>query len=157
MTRTKRSVVACCLVVLAGVLAGPLPGASASKQSIKSALKSYSGPVAVAEGHTLTALGEYKSTHVAAPVEEAITKSVTVITALRSKIAHQTAVATKTKLAKAKLLKGLAGVIAAYEKLKTVYSLKTSSPEAAQMEAEKALVAIKSAKRQLSEAAKLLT
>ena len=92
MTHTKRSIVACCLVVLAGVLAGPLTGASASKQSIKAAIKSYSGPIAVAEGHTLTALGEYKSTHVPAPVEEAITKSVTVLAALRSKISHQGAV-----------------------------------------------------------------
>lgn len=152
----SRRTVACCLIVLAGALAGPVAGASATKGSIRAALKSYSGKLAVAEGHTLTAAGEFKTTKNATPVTEAITESISVLSALRTKIAGQSAVAPKVKMAKSKLLKGLAAVIGAYEKLKSAYSLKSSSPEAAQTEAEKALVAVKSGRKQLNEASRLL-
>ncbi len=156
MTHSRKALAACCLVVLMGVLAGPVAGASASKASIKAAIKSYSGKLAVAEGHTLTAFGEYKTTHNAAPVAEAITKSVAVLTALRTKISAQSAVAHSVKVAKSKLVKGLEAVIVAYEKLSAAFSLKTSSPQVAQAEGEKALVAIKSGRKQLGEASKLL-
>ena len=155
MTHSRRYVVACCLTVFAA-LAGPVAGASASKASIKAALRSYSGKIAVAEGHTLTAAGEYKTTHNAAPVEEAITKSIAVLGALRTKIAAQSAGAHSVKVAKRKLEKGLEAVIVAYEKLKAAYNEKASSPEAAQAEAEKALVSVKSGRKQLNEATKLL-
>jgi hypothetical protein len=86
MTHPRRYLLACCLTTFAVALAGPVAGASASRASIKAALKSYSGRIAVVEGHTLTAVGEYKSTHNAAPVEEAITKSVGVLSALAQSV-----------------------------------------------------------------------
>jgi hypothetical protein len=138
------------------LLAGPVSGASASKASIKSALRSYSGKIAVAEGHTLTALGEYQTTHNAVPVEEALASSVTVISALRTKVEHQSAGTAKVKTAKRKLVKGLGSIISAYEKLKVAFADKATSPEAAQAEATKALAAVKTGKAQLQEAAKLL-
>jgi hypothetical protein len=101
-------------------------------------------------------VGEYKTTHNAVPVEEAITRSIAVLGALRTKVAAQSASAHNVKVAKSKLVKGLEAVVVAYEKLKAAYNEKASSPEAAQMEAEKALVAVKSGRKQLNEASKLL-
>ena len=61
MTRTKMLRAVLLLAVSAAVLTGPVSGASASKASIKAALKSYSGKVDEAEGGVLTALGAYKA------------------------------------------------------------------------------------------------
>ena len=147
---------ACCLAALVVMAVGPVTGAWASKASIKGALKSYDGKIAVAEGHTLTALGEYKTTKNAAPVEEAISQSVTVLSALRTKIESQSAGTPKVKAAKSKLVKGLEAIILSYGKLKAAFADKASSPEAAQAEATKALAAVKIGRKQLNEAAKLL-
>lgn len=156
MAYARRSAVACCLMALVVILAGPVSGASASKASIKAALKSYDGKIDVAEGNTLTAIGEYKTTKNATPVEEAITASVTVLSALRTKISHQSAGPPKVKAAKSKLVKGLEAVIVSYGKLKTAFSLQASNPQAAQAEVTKALAAVKSGRKKLNEAAKLL-
>jgi|CZKG01.1.fsa_nt_gi hypothetical protein len=156
MTCARRLVAACGLAVLLGALAGPVTGAMASKASIKEAFRSYSSKIAVAEGHTLTAVGEYKTTKNAAPVEEAITNSIAVIGGLRSKVAHQSAKTPKVKAAKAKFVKGLKAIIVSYEKLKAAFADKASNPEAAQAEATKALAALKSGRKLLGEAVKLL-
>jgi len=131
-------------------------GASASKASIKSALRSFDGKVAVAEGHTLTALGEFKTSKDAAPVEAAIAGSIKVLGELRTKIAHQSAGTPKVKQAKSKLLKGIEAVIVSYGKLKTAVGEKASDPQASEAEAEKAVAAVKAGRKQLVEAAKLL-
>lgn len=156
MTHARRSVAACCLAALAVMLAGPVTGAGASEAGIKAAIRAYSGKIDVAEGHVLTAVGEYKTTHNAAPVEEAITASISVLSALRTKIVHQSVAIPKIRTAKSKLVKGLGAVITAYEKLKAAYSDKASSPTTAQSEAEKAIVALKSGSKQLKEAIKIL-
>lgn len=143
-------------MVTAALLVGPVSGASASKASIKSALKSYNGKIAIAEGHTLTAFGEYKTSKDAAPVEAAIAGSIKVLGELRAKIAHQSAGTTKVKQAKSKLLKGIEAVIVAYGKLKTSVGEKASDPQSAETEAKEAVAAVKAGRKQLVEAAKLL-
>ncbi len=91
-----------------------------------------------------------------APVEEAITKSITVIGELRTKVAHQPAGRPKVKKARTLIVKGLGTVMASYEKLKSAFSLKGSDPEAAQAEATKALSAVKAARKELVAGLKLL-
>ncbi len=154
--RRKASCAAVLCIAAACLLAGPVSGASASRASIKAVLRSYSAKIEIVEGKVVTAIGEYKTSHNPAPVDEAITNSITVISAVRTKIEHQSASAPRVKTAKQKLVKGLGGIIAAYEKLKTAYSVKAASPAAAEAEGEKALVALKAGTKELREAARLL-
>ncbi len=144
------------LAVCAAVLLGGAAGASASKASIKSTLKSFNGRVDVAEGEVLTALGKYKSSKDPAPVEAALGKSVKVLQQLKTKLAAQSAPTSRVKLAKTKLLKGLAAVIVAYEHLGTAFQDHGTDPSAAEAEAKKALAKVKAGQMQLKEAAKLL-
>jgi hypothetical protein len=145
------------LAVTATVLAGPVSGASASKASIKAALRSYSGKIDEAEGGVLTALGAYKTSKEPAPVETALGKSVTVLKALKSKITKQSASSVKVKTAKTKLLKGLGAVIVAYEHLGTAFSEHGTDQSAAEAEAKTALAKVKAGKKELTEAARLLS
>ena len=157
MTRTKMLRAVLLLAVSAPVLTGPVSGASASKASIKAALKSYSGKVDEAEGGVLTALGAYKSSKEPAPVETALGKSVTVLKALKAKIAEQSAPSIKVKTAKTKLLKGIGAVIVAYEHLGTAFSDHATNKSAAESEAKTALLKVKAGQKELKEAAKLLS
>jgi hypothetical protein len=145
------------LAVSATVLVGPVSGASASKASIRAALKSYSGKVDEAEGGVLTALGAYKASKEPAPVEAALGKSVTVLKALKAKIATQSASGAKIKTAKTKLLKGLGAVTVAYEHLGTAFSEHGTDQSAAEAEAKAALLKVKAGQKELKEAAKLLS
>jgi hypothetical protein len=149
-----RAVVAATAVL--GVLAGPVAGASASDASIKSVIKSYDSKILVAEGHVVSALGEYKTTGDPTKVDAAIAKSVTVLRALKSAIGTQSASSTKVKEGKIKFEKGLKGVIVAYEHLKTAFGEKSVSPAAAKEQASKALKSLKEAGSELKEGAKLL-
>jgi hypothetical protein len=152
---TARAIV--CMAILGGVLAGPVAGASASDASIKSVIKSYDSKILVAEGHVLSALGEYKKSGNPSQVDSAITKSVTVLQALKSAIAAQSASTPKIKTGKAKFETGLQTVITGYEHLKTAFGEKKASPQAAKEQASKALTSLKKAKSELREGAKLLT
>ena len=145
------------LAVSAAVLLAPVSGASASKASIKAALKSFSGKIDEAEGGVLTALGAYKTSKEPAPVETALGKSVSVLKELKAKIAKQSAPAPKIKTAKTKLLKGIGAVILAYEHLGTAFSEHGSDQSAAEAEARTALVKVKAGQKQLKEAVKLLS
>jgi hypothetical protein len=144
------------MVILLGALAGQVAGASASKASIKAAVKSYDSRILVAEGHLVSAIGEYKASKNPAAVESALTSSIEVFQSLRKKISHQSAVRPKVKAGKAKLIKGLATVAVAYERLKTAYADRQTSPAAAQAAVESSLVAVKAGRRELSEGIKLL-
>jgi hypothetical protein len=157
VTRTKMLRAVLLLAVSAVVLTGPVSGASASKASIKAALKSYSGKVDEAEGGVLTALGAYKTSKEPAPVETALGKSVTVLKALKAKIAKQSAPSIKVKTAKTKLLKGVGAVIVAYEHLGTAFSDHATNKSAAESEAKTALLKVKAGQKELKEAAKLLS
>jgi hypothetical protein len=148
--------VALCAVVLAGVLAGPVSGAAASDASIKAVIKSYNSKVLVAEGHLVTAIGEYKSSGNPSGVQAAFKQSIVVLGALKSKIASQTASSKRVKLGQAKFDKGLQSVIVAYQRLSKAIGEKKVSPTAAKAEAKKAVIAIKSARVELEEGAKLL-
>ena len=157
MTRTSMWRAVLLLAVSVAVLVGPVAGASASKASIKAALKSYSGQVDQAEGGVLTALGAYKTSKDPAPVDAALGKSVTVLKALKAKIAKQSAPSSKIKTAKTKLLKGIGAVIVAYEHLGTAFSDHGTDQPAAEAEAKAALVKVKAGQKELKEAAKLLS
>ncbi len=104
----------------------------------------------------LSAIGEYKTTQNPAPVEAALGKSIEALRELKGKISRQSAAAPRVKRGKAKLVKGLQAVIAAYEKLKTAFAIKASSPKAAEEQAEKAKQAVTNGRAQLREGLKLL-
>jgi hypothetical protein len=157
LTRAGTARAAVCMAVLGGVLTGPIAGASASDASIKSAIKSYNSKILVAEGHVVTALGEYKTSGNPSGVETAIAKSITVLSSLKTAIASQSASTPKVKTGKTKFEKGLQTVIGAYRHLKTAFGEKAASPAAAKEQAAKALTSLKKAKAELREGAKLLT
>ncbi len=143
-------------MVVAGALAGPVAGASASKASIKAAVKSYTSRILIAEGHVVSAIGEYKMSKNPAGVESALTSSIEVFQSLRAKISHQSAAKPKVKAGKAKLIKGLETVAVAYERLKTAFADRQTSPEAAQAAVASSLTAVKAGRKELSEGVKLL-
>ena len=147
---------ACCLVVLAGVLAGPVAGASASEASIKATFEHYKARVDVAEGHVVSALGEYETSKEPAKAETALKEAASVLLSLRSKIQSQSASAPRVKEAKTKIVEGLGGVAAAYKDLANALEEKTSSPEAAKAEAQKFKASAKKAILELHEGVKLL-
>jgi hypothetical protein len=144
------------LLVVAGALAGPVAGASASAKSIKAAIKSYNSRVLVAEGHVLSAAGTYETDHVAAPVETAITESSVVIAGLRAAVARQSARKPKVKKAKRLIVRGLGVLIVAYGELKTAFSEKAAEPEAAKVVAAAAEVQVAAGRKQLLAGLKLL-
>jgi hypothetical protein len=154
MSRAVRALA--CGAVLSAVLAGPIAGASASDASIKSVIKSYDSKILVAEGHVVSALGEYKKSGDPSGVTSAITASVGVLRSLKSAIAGQSASSPKVKQGKAKFEKGLQKIIVGYQHLKTAFGEKKASPQAAKQQAAIALSSLKRAKKELNEGAKLL-
>lgn len=89
-------------IVLGCGLSGPVAAASASDASIKAVIKSYDAKILVAEGHLVTAIGEYKRSGNPVGVQNAIQKETSVLRSLRSKIASQSASSPRVKLGKAK-------------------------------------------------------
>jgi hypothetical protein len=157
VTRTKMLRAVLLLAVSATVLAGPVSGASASKASIKAALKSSNPQVEQAEKGVASALGAYKTSPNPAPVESAIAKSIFVLKGLRTKIASQPAGPAPVKLAKSKLVKGISAVVAAYVRLNSAFAQHGTDPNAAKGEAEAALKKVATGRKQLAEAIKLLS
>ncbi len=157
MNGSKGTRLAICAAVAGSALAGPVSGASASDASIKAVIKSYDSKILVAEGHVLTALGEYKNTGEPADVQSAISSSISVLSSLESKVAAQPASSTRVKAGKAKFDKGLKTVVVAYRHLKSAIGEKKASPQAAKEEAKKALSAVKAGAKELKEGAKLLS
>lgn len=156
MKRLRLARLLACPVVLVGLLAIPVSGASASDASIKSLIKSYNAKLLVAEGRLVTAIGEYKTSRNPAPVVSALDHSIRVVRSLRTRIADQTARSTRVKSGKAKLVKGLRAVIVAYGKLKIAFGEKAGSPAAAVENAKKADAAVKRGRAELAEGLKLI-
>jgi hypothetical protein len=150
----KAAVITVC--VAAAGAAGYASTASASDASIKQTIKTYNPKILVAEGHVLSAIGEYKQTRQPAGVETALSKSIGVLSALKSKIAAQSAVAPNVKKGKLKLIKGLQAVIKAYQHLKTAFAVKAVNAAAAKEQAEKAEVAVRKGRKELREGVQLL-
>jgi hypothetical protein len=145
-----------CAIAVGAVLGGSIASAGASDASIKSVIKSYDSKILVAEGHVVTALGQYKKDGNASGVTSAIGKSIVVLRSLKTAIGTQTASSPKVKTGKAKFEQGLQGVIFAYQHLKTAFGEKKVSPQAAKAQAKKALKSIKKASAELKEGAKLI-
>lgn len=122
----KAAIVALCLATVGA--AGHPSTAAASDASIKRAIKRYDHKILVAEGHVLSAIGQYKKTGQPAGVEAALSKSIAVFRSLKAKIAAQSAIAPKVKQGKLKLIKGLQAVISAYQHLKTAFAIKATNP-----------------------------
>ena len=152
--RTRR--VLACLMVLCSVVAIPVSAASASDASIKAAIRSYNPRLLVDEGHFVTAIGEYKTSHNPSGVQAALGASIATIHSLKSKIAAQPAIRQRVKAGKAKLQVGLQGIIVAYERLKTAFGEHNVSPEAAKSEVANAGIAVDKARTELAEGMKLL-
>ena len=141
---------------LCGAIVGPVSAAGASSGSIKAAIVSYGPKIDVAEGHVLTAIGEYKESKNPTAVQAAISSSVGVLGSLKSDVAHQSARAPRVKKARAKVEGGLQAVIAGYQDLSTAYGEAAASPEAAGTEATNAVIAVKKGQTELREGVKLL-
>jgi hypothetical protein len=157
MRNSKKAKSAVCAVLLCSALtAGFAASASASDASIKTVLKSFNSKVLVAEGHVVTAIGEYKKSGNPTAVRSAIAKSIVVLDSLKAKVASQSASSGRVKAGKAKLVKGLASVVSAYKKLSIAFGEKKVSPAAAKAEAVKAVTAVKKGRTELREAVKLL-
>jgi hypothetical protein len=156
MRKARLARVFACLAVVGAILAVPVSGASASDASIKNLIKSYNSKLLVAEGHLISAIGEYKTNRNPAPVVSALDRSISVLRSLKTSIAGQTAASTRVKEGKAKLVKGLQSVIVAYGKLKIAIGEKAGSPTAAVENAKKADAAVKAGRKQLDEGLILL-
>jgi hypothetical protein len=135
--------VAACTAALCCISLGPVPAAGASSASIKAAIVSYGSKIDVAEGHVLTALGEYKETQNPAGVEAAIANSVQVLGSLKADVAGQPARAPRVRKAKRDIENGLGAVIVGYQDLASAYGELTASPEAAKVEIAAAAVSVK--------------
>ncbi len=155
MSRATTTRAALALAV-AGTLVGPVAGAAASKASIRAAVKSYDAKILVAEGHVVTAIGEYKTSKNPAAVETALSSSIAVFDSLRTKISRQSAAKPAVKAGKRKLMKGLETVAVAYERLKTAFADQQTSPAAAQAAVQSSLAAVKAGRKELAEGVKLL-
>jgi hypothetical protein len=156
---TVKPVTACAAVLcaaLCAVLMGPVAGASASDASIKKVFKQWDSRLLISEGHLETALGEYKTRREAAQVESALGNAIDVLRGLKTKISQQSAVSTRVKEGKAKVVKGLGKLIVAYEHLKSAFTVKATSQQAAQEQAQKAKLALKHGAIEFLEGAKLL-
>jgi hypothetical protein len=147
------AVALCCMTL------GPVASGSASSTSIKQVIRSYNGKVDVAEGHVITAAGDYEqspSPKDPAPVEAAIGESVAVLSALKSKVALQSAHAPRVKKAKAKIEKGLGEVIVGYGYLSTAFAEKATDAEAAVAESKKSVALAEEGRRNLLAGVKML-
>jgi hypothetical protein len=153
MNREKCAWMACAAAI--AVLLLPA-SATASKASIKAAIASFNHRVTVAEDHVGEALERYETTKDPAPVASALQKSIAVIRALRTKVADQSAHATRVKHAKAKILTGLELVVIADQQLIIAYDERQAEPAAAASEAEEALAKVKRGRHLLLEGVTLL-
>jgi hypothetical protein len=149
-------VVVCAVLICSALTAGFTASASASDASIKAVLKSFNSKILVAEGHVVSAIGEYKKTGNPTAVRGAIGKSIIVLDSLKNKVSVQSASSGRVKAGKAKLVKGLTSVVSAYKKLSIAFGEKKVSPAAAKAEAVKAVSAVKKGRTELREAVKLL-
>jgi hypothetical protein len=140
----------CCAV-------GPVASASASRSGIIGIVETYVPKIVEAEGKVVSALGEYERTGELTKTDEALNKNIKLLQEMRSKIAAQSAASRRVKRAKHRLEKGLNRVIGAERGLENALTVKHTNPEAAKAEAEKAILAIKRADREISEAEALLT
>jgi hypothetical protein len=147
---------AACLMTLGCVMFGLVAGASASDAGIKSLIKKYDSRLIVAEGHLVTAIGEYKTSRNPEGVVNALDDATAVLRSLKTKIEAQPAAAARVKLGKADLVKGLRAVIVAYGHLKVAFGEKAGSPSAADENAQKAVLAVKRGRLDLAEGLKLL-
>jgi hypothetical protein len=144
------------IAVLLCVAMGPVADASASAKSIKSAIRSFSSKILVAEGHVLSAGGEYETSKDPTGVIEAISQSVSVLSALEVKVAHQPALAPRVKRARSKVVHGLHTVIVGYEQLSGAFGEKAMDPEAAKVAAAAAEVLATKGRNELKQGVKLL-
>jgi len=148
------------LAALAAVLCAamliPATDASASAKGIKQAIKTYIPKIDQAEGHVLTAIGEYKEAGNPTVVEEALANTVSVVRELEAKVAGQRARAHRVKHGKAKIMTGLKAIVRAYQHLATAFADKAPAPDVAKSEAEKSVRSIRRGVRELEEGLKLL-
>ena len=152
--KTRSALVALALMACALVVPA---GASASKASIRAVIRKDSPTILKVEGHIVTAEGEYAATKNPASVEAAIEKSIAALSALKQRVAAQSASSSKIKAGKSKIVKGLGSVIEGYGHLKAAFADKASDPATAKKEAASALAAVKTGKKELKAGLALLS
>ncbi len=159
MTFRVASRFAACTATVCLVIMGPVATASASSKSIKAAIVSYSPKIDIAEGDVAKAVGEYEESaepQNPAGVEAAIANSITVLSALKATVAHQSARKPRVRKGKRKIEKGLQALIGAYGDLSIAYEEKATNREAANIEAHKADALAKQGRKELAAGVELL-
>jgi hypothetical protein len=156
MKNSRIVMIVCLLGCVTCAFMGQVASSSASDASIKRVIKSYNSKILVAEGHVVSAIGEYKHSGNPKKVQTALAQSIVVLGSLKSAIAKQSASSPKIKEAKTKIEKGLHAVILAYRRLAKAVGEKHASPHAAKAEAKAALSAVKKGSIELHEGAQLL-
>jgi hypothetical protein len=156
MSKTRAARAGLGLLVVLGVLAGPVAGASASRASIRALIEGWTPKILVSEGHVVSAVGEYKTARNPAPVETSIGEAIDVLRTLRNGIERQHAVRRRVKRAKNDLVDGLREVIVAYERLESAFREKGLSPVAADRNARRAGVLVERGQRDLRQGVRLL-
>jgi hypothetical protein len=147
------------IVAVCWLLIGPVASASASAKSIKAVIESFTPRIEVAEGHVVTAAGEFaqsKAPKNAAPVQTAIGESTRVLGELAEKVAGQPAGTRRVKRARAKIARGLRELIAGYRRLSTAIGEKAAGQPSASSEARKGEAVAVRGRKLLLEGVKLL-
>jgi hypothetical protein len=157
MTHRVAARMAAFTAVLCCATLAPVAAASASSRSIKAAIVSYGAKIEASEAHIETAVKEYEQSHDPAGVEAALGEASAVLSALQSKVAHQSARSSRVKRARAKIVKGLHTIVSGYKVLSKVYEEKATDPEAAKKDAAHVVVVVKSGKKELNAGVELLS
>lgn len=149
---------AACLSTFALLGAVAVPGAPASKASIKAALASYSAQIATVESQIVTTVDAYKTSQNAAAVEAAITEELSVLRSMRTTVKAQSAAGHPlVRFGKDELLSGLKAYVAADEHLAKLFVVITTSRSQAKKELVHYRHAIARAAREIRTGVKALS
>jgi hypothetical protein len=148
--------IAAVLLLSCSFCIGSASAAWGSESSIKAVILSYAGKIDIVEGRVVTAVGEFRETKNVAPLETAISGSVSVLRTLQAKLSRQGAHSTRVKKAKAKIVGGLRDLVVAYEELAAVYNEYLTNPTSARSTALSAQGLVVEGRNEVIQGIKLL-
>lgn len=144
------------IAVAASLAVGAASDASADGLSMLTVLAKYNPVIALAEEHVKVAVEEFKHTANAGPVETALSGSIKVDRVVAIKVVHQPAFSALERVAKAKILVGLAEMVHGSLHIATAYRLIPISGKGAEGEALAGAVLVRKGRSELRAGVKLL-
>lgn len=156
MHRSRFKWIAAVLLLSCSFCSGSASTAWGSETSIKAVIVSYAGKIEIAEGRVITAVGEFRETKNVAPLETAISGSVSVLRTLQARLSRQGAHSSRVKEAKAKIVGGLRELVVAYEQLAAAYNEYLTNPNAARSAALSAQGLVVEGRNEVMQGIKLL-